>query len=376
VRIVTRLNRGGPLRQLEALVPGLAARGVAGPVWTGEPADGEEDASDVLRRRGVEVEVVPGLRRLPSPAADAAAWRWMGRRLRETRPDVVHTHLAKAGALGRLAARAARVPVRVHTFHGHHLTATLPARAAIRAAERRLARLSTAVVCLSRSQREDLVVRHRVVPADRAVVIGPGIDVEGFRASVDPRRARSLRVAHAPRDGVLLVWLGRFVAVKDPLLAAAAARRAAERSPVPLRLAMMGDGPLRASLREDGVVVLPGPVADAADWIAASDALLLSSRSEGTPVAAVEAACLGRPVVATDVGGVADVVTAGETGLLVAPSDEAALAAAITRLAGDPALRARLGAAASASAPSRFGADRLVSETAALYASCLARTKR
>ena len=117
VRIVTRLNRGGPLRQLCALVPGLARRGVTGPVLVGEPAAGEEDASDDLARLGVEIARVPGLARGLAPTHDWRAFRWLLACLRRMRPDVVHTHMGKAGALGRLAARAAGVPVRAHTFH-------------------------------------------------------------------------------------------------------------------------------------------------------------------------------------------------------------------------------------------------------------------
>jgi glycosyltransferase involved in cell wall biosynthesis len=382
VRIVTRANRGGPLRQLQALVPGLARAGVEGPVWVGEPAAGETDCADLLRAAGAEVVRVPGLRRAVSPAADARVWRWMRSRLRRERPDVVHTHLAKAGALGRLAARAAHVPVVVHTFHGHHLTARLAARTAARLAERRLARATTAAVCLSESQRRDLVERFGVLPPEKAVVVGPGIDVDALRASVDPERVARLRAGLVPEGGVLFVWLGRFVDVKDPGGAVSAFLRArAGGTAPPLRLAMLGEGPLRAaSMRSagpsGGSATFTGEVDDPQHWIAAADAVVLSSRSEGTPIAAVEAACLGVPVVATAVGGVADVVRDGETGVLVPPPAGEALGVAMRRLALDPALRARLGERARRDAEARFCAARLVSETAALYVRLLGEVSR
>ena len=371
VRVVTRLNRGGPLRQLEALVPGLLARGIGGPVLVGRPAAGEEDASDVLRAVGAEVVPIPALGRALDPAADLAAWRALRARIRAARPDVVHTHQGKAGALGRLAAKAEGVPVVVHTFHGHHLAAPGLRGRAARLAERVLARAGTAGVALSPRQLEDLT---RVLPAARLSLVPPGLDVERLQASVDALRARDLHGRLAPRGEVVLLWLGRLVPVKDPLAlleAAAFARAAAGAAPFTLVLA--GDGPLRARTvaaaraAAEGAVRCVGAIADPATWIAASDAVVLSSRSEGTPLALLEAGALGRPVAAPAVGGVPDVVEDGATGLLVPPRDPRALGAALARLAGDAALRERLGERARTEVPRRFSAEALVEGTAALY---------
>jgi glycosyltransferase involved in cell wall biosynthesis len=371
VRIVTRLNRGGPLRQLQALVPGLARAGVGGPVWTGAPGPGEEDAAADLARLGVEVVRVPGLVRGISPSRDARAWRWMRARLARERPDLVHTHLGKAGALGRLAARDAGVPLVVHTFHGHHFAAPWPAGPLARRAERVLARATDALVCLSPRQRADVVERFRVAPAARVAVVPPGLDVHGLRAAVDPARAAALRARWGGGAGVVVLWLGRFVEVKAPR----ALLDALERAPAgAFRLVMAGDGPLRGEAvahararRLLGRVAFPGGVADPATWIAACDAVVLASRSEGTPLALLEAMALGRPVVSTAVGGVPDVVEDEATGLLVPPGNAPALGWALGRLAGDPALRARLGAEGAARAEARFGAHGLVEGTRALY---------
>ncbi|MCC7138421.1 MAG: glycosyltransferase [Planctomycetes bacterium] len=376
VRVVTRLNRGGPLRQLLALVPGLAAEGIGGPVLVGEPAPGEEDASGELVAAGAQVERVPGLVRGVSPVRDAQAWRWLRRRLHALRPDVVHTHLGKAGALGRTAAAAVGVRAVVHTVHGHHLDLGGALARGTRLAERALSRTTTAVVCLSERQRRDLVERHHVVPPDRAVVLGPGFDVEGFRRASDPAAAAALRARLAP-DGVpLVLWLGRFVHAKDPLGLLAAAQAADPRA---FRLVLAGDGPLRRetlrrarALRAAGRVVAVGAVRDAATWVAASDAVVLASRSEGTPLSVLEAMAVGRPVVATAVGGVEDVVEDGRTGLLVPPGNPSALAFALARVVADHALSARLVAAASDGLEARVGARRLVEGTAALYRRLLA----
>ncbi len=366
VRIVTRLNRGGPLRQLEALVPGLAALGWAGPVLVGRPAEGEEDGADDLRAHDVEVVRVPALGRAPSPGDDLRSFADLRRRLRAARPDVVHTHMGKAGALGRLAARSLGVPA-VHTFHGHHFAAAWPRGALARSAERALARATAATVVLSARQRADVVERYRVQRAERTHVVGPAVDVEGFRrrAGEIPPRPSAWRADERP----LFVWAGRFVRVKDPLLLADAVARSRRR----FRVAMVGGGPLRrrtlAAIRAAGladVIACPGPAPHTAGWIASSEGVVLSSRSEGTPIAIVEAMLAGRPVVGTDVGGVADLVTEGSTGLLVPAGDPGALASALDRLAEDPSLRARLGESAlRAASGDRFTPARIARETAA-----------
>lgn len=377
VRIVTRLNRGGPHRQLLALVPGLAAAGAVGPVLVGAPGPGEEDVAGELEALGVVVERVPGLARGLAPAADARAWRWLRRRLRALRPDVVHTHLGKAGALGRAAARAAGVPAVVHTVHGHHLDLGGGLARGTRLAERALARTTSALVALSPRQRDDLVARHRVARAERVVVIAPGLDVGALRAAADPAAAVAHRARVAPDGAPVSLWLGRFVPAKDPLGVVAAARWL---PPEAGRLVMAGDGPMRAAVAREvaraglgGRVLLPGPVADAAAWHAAADVVVLPSRSEGTPLALIEAMVLGRPVIATAVGGVPDVVDDDRTGALVPPGSAPAFGWAWARLLADAPRRARLGAAAADAAAARFGAARLVAETLALYRALLAR---
>jgi glycosyltransferase involved in cell wall biosynthesis len=374
VRIVTRLNRGGPLRQLEALVPGLARLGIAGPVLVGRPAAGEEDASDVLRAVGADVVAVPTLHRGIDPARDLAALRALRAAIRRERPDVVHTHLGKAGALGRLAAAAEGVPAVVHTFHGHHFAAPHVRGLAARLAERALAGRTTAGIALSKRQFDDVA---RVLSAARTTLVPPGIDVERLRVSVDPARARALRAALAPRGERVLLWLGRLVPVKDPLALLEAAAAARARGAPPFVLVLAGAGPLRARVlaaaraAPTGAVRCVGAVPDPATWIAASDAVVLSSRSEGTPISLLEAGALGRAVAAPAVGGIEDVVEAGRTGLLSPAGDVAALGESFARLVSDDALRAGLGSRAQAHVTERFSAAALVETTASLYRRCV-----
>lgn len=363
LRIVTRLNRGGPLRQLTALVPRLARHGWHGPLIAGRTEAHEADGGADLEAVGAHVIRLRVLRRGLDASGDARAFRALLAAIRYHRPDLVHTHLGKAGALGRLAARAAGVPA-VHTFHGHHFESA-PVKAGLaRMAERFLGRLTTAAICLSPRQVRDLVEVHRVLPRECAHLIAPGMDLAAFRARAAEAHPRDAD----PRPHFL--WTGRFVPVKAPRLLVEAV--ALSRSDV--HVTMLGDGPLlgpvRATVHAHGLgdrIRCPGPVRDVAPWLAVADGLVLCSHSEGAPLAVIEAMALGKPVVVTTVGGLPDMVSHEGTGLWVPPADAPSLAAALDRMAADGDLRRRLGAEAVRSADTRFGAERLGRETAALY---------
>lgn len=361
VRIITRLNQGGPVRQLAALVPGLAARGWTGPVLHGAlPAD-ELDASHELSAQGAELVRLRWLERGLRPSRDVRAFRELRQRLHALRPDVVHTHLGKAGALGRLAARALGVPC-VHTWHGHHFDRPGWRGPLAVQAERQLGRGTGIAVVQSRRQFDDLTRRHRVQDCTRVALIEPGCDIAALGAPLSRRRSTS---------EVRVLFLGRFVRVKrlDRLIAALARmkRRAV--------LRLVGGGPLEPELRRqiaqlglaDRVELLPG-TDDVRAHYAWADVAALASESEGTPLFLIEAMALGLPVVAPAVGGVPDLVSQRDYGHLVPPGDVDLLAAALDRCRSGE----RLSPESVAQVRERFGASRHAEETAALYASLVA----
>jgi glycosyltransferase involved in cell wall biosynthesis len=374
LQVITRLNVGGPARLVVHLNRALQGRGFECRLVTGTegPSEGRIDP-------GTErVTTIPALRREISPRHDLAAATALDRLVRAWRPDIVHTHLAKAGALGRIAARRRSVPVTVHTFHGHVLDGYFPrpvARAFL-AAERGLAKRTTALVAVSDAVRDELLALG-IGREEQWHVIPVGLELDGLLGT-PPARTKARRGLGLPTAGKVVGIVGRLVPIKDhETFLRAAARLVREREDVAFVVA--GDGEERAVLearaREllgDRVVFL-GWVQDLAALYAALDVVVLTSRNEGTPVSLVEAGAVGRPVVATRVGGVPDVVADGETGTLVPPGDPAATAAAIGRLLDEPALAKAMGEAARASVPSRFSADRLVDDLAALYEHLLAR---
>ncbi len=368
LRIITRLNRGGPLRQLCALVPGLQQHGWSGPVLTGRVERGEADGTEALEAAGADVIRVRTLARGIDPSGELRAFKALLAAMRHHQPDLVHTHTAKAGALGRLAARVCGVPA-VHTFHGHHLESG-PGKAELaRLAERGLARATAAAVALTSRQLRDLVSVHRVFPERKVHVIAPGMDLQAFREQALQEVPAAL-VPDTPQGVPRFLWTGRFVPVKAPRLLVEAVAHAKE----PFHITMLGRGPLlrsvRATIRAHGLeerIACPGSVVNVAPWLRRADALVLCSRSEGAPLSVIEAQSLGKPVVVTTVGGLPDLIEHEGTGLWVPPGDPLALARALDRMASDDALRQRLGAAGAEGVEARFGGARLAADHAALY---------
>lgn len=384
-RVLTRLNLGGPARQVLASDPLLAGRGHGIRVYAGAPEPGEGDLGDELAERGVDVVRVPGLRRglgALLDGGDLRASRFLRRDLAGFAPDVVHTHASKAGALGRRAARAAAPAApRVHTFHGHVLEGYFPApvSALMRAAERRLARDTDQLLAVSEATRADLV-RFRVAPPERIGLRPPGIDLSGLLALPEDRPSGPLRrELSIPPGAPVVAVIGRLAPVKRPDLAVEVFARAAGEEHRDAHLLLAGDGGERGAV-ERAVAGLPEALAARVHLLGAvsriervheaADVLLATSRSEGMPVAMIEAAAAARPVVTTAVGGVPELVVSGVTGLF--GTDRDALAVALAGLLADPEERRRLGRAARERAAERHGAAVLADALEALYRRLLA----
>jgi glycosyltransferase involved in cell wall biosynthesis len=376
---------GGPALHVAYLTAGLAKRGYETTLVAGSLARGEDSMAFVADELGIEVERIEELHREISPLRDAVAIVRLARAIRRVRPHILHTHTAKAGAVGRLAALLAgdaRPPIVVHTFHGHVLRGYFdPLRTAgFRLLERWLATKTTALVAVSPQVRDDLVSLG-VAPRERFVVVRVGIELEQRVAAERDGRGESRRVLGIAPDRFAVGWIGRMTGVKRTDDVLRAFRRLRDRG-VDACLCMIGDGPDRPAVErrahELGLMrdtLFLGYQEEVAPFYAAFDAMILPSINEGTPVSAIEALAAGRPVVATRVGGVPDVVREGEDGFLVEPGDVDALAERLARLAADPELRARLGAAGRARVVPRYSVERLVDDIDLLYRSLLAASR-
>jgi glycosyltransferase involved in cell wall biosynthesis len=381
VRVIARLNMGGPALHVAYLTAGLRERGYDTTLVAGSLARGEDSMEYVTRELGIEVKSLPALHREIAPWRDALAVIQLAGLIRRLRPQIVHTHTAKAGAVGRLAAVLAgdaRPPIVVHTFHGHVLRGYFdPIRSfGFRLLERQLAGLSTALVAVSPEVRDDLV-RLGVAPREKFSVVRVGIELEDRVAGEADGRVETRRLMGIPPQRFTVGWIGRMTAVKrtDDVLRAFRALR--ERG-VEATLCMVGDGPDRGEVErrahELGIMrdtLFLGYQEDVAPFYAAFDAMVLASGNEGTPVSAIEALAAGRPVVATRVGGVPDVVRDGEDGFLVETGAVDDIAEALGRLAADPSLRRRLGETGRARVLPRYSVDRLIDDIDRLYRSLL-----
>lgn len=355
VHVIARMNVGGPARIIAGLLQGVPPDTAAQTVVMGEVAEDEEDwfaVRDPSMREDPRLLQLPGFGRAISPVRDLRTQRALARLLRDLAPDVVQTHTAKAGQLGRRAALRAGVPHLIHTFHGHTLHGYFPApvTAVFTRLERRLARRTDDLVAVGDRVRDELLAAG-IGRAEQYTVLPPGVPDTGVGDRAGARATLSLDDA-AP----VIAFIGRLSDVKRPDRFLEAAELVAAQHPDALFL-VAGDGPQRDRL--EGVprraeVRFLGWRGDVDTILAASDVIVVTSDNEGMPVTLIEAAMAGRACVTTDVGSAAEVVLEGRTGHVV-PCDANAVASALSGLLADPVRREAYGRAARQHALERFG---------------------
>jgi len=304
------------------------------------------------------------------------AFLTLRRLCREFRPDIVHTHTAKAGTLGRLAALSwrradgARCRI-VHTFHGNVLSGYFgrAASTAVRAVERSLARATDRILVVSPQQKQEIVAILRI-PAGKVRLIRLGLALDELGASSASTRDQWGFSPAWPVIGIV----GRIVPIKNHELFLRAARQFLDEGGI-AGFVVVGGGEREPEMRKLAEDLHLGEHVRFAGWrrdlchvYAGLDIVTLTSRNEGTPVALIEAMAASRPVVATAVGGVADVVEHERTGLLVPPDDAAGISAAWRRLLDDREAAVGMGLRARESVMTRYGRARLLDEMRELYA--------
>jgi glycosyltransferase involved in cell wall biosynthesis len=408
VRIIARLNVGGPARHVAWLTKELGGAGHESVLVAGVVPPGEDDMTYFAERLGVEVVRIPEMSREISPKDAVTVWK-LFRLLRRERPDVVHTHTAKAGTVGRVAAllyrwatpaaltgRPRRVSV-VHTYHGHifHSYYGRPKTWLFLTIERLLARLATdRIVVISPQQYREIHEEFGVGRASQFAVVPLGLDLRPYDDWAERRHV--LRGALGAGDGEVLVGIvGRLTEVKNhELFLDAAARYIAMRRTGEagagrrVRFVVVGDGHLRKELGRqaealglaDDVIFL-GSRDDPEFFYPALDVVALTSRNEGTPLTLIEAMANARPVIATAVGGVVDLLGGRveamlrrrhawhvcERGVQVRAGDAAAFAGGLAHLVEGEELREQLGARGRRFVEEKYSKERLVADVLGLY---------
>lgn len=374
LRVIARMNVGGPAWQATALTRGLDSNGFETRLLCGAVESDEADYLDLHGSR-LEVRRIETLGRSVRPLADLRALMSIRREIKLFRPDVVHTHAAKAGVLGRIAAITTGVQVRVHTYHGHLLTGYFSARTTrlVRLVEALLARVTTMLLAVGEHVRDDLLTAGIGDPT-KYVVIPPGVDQPALPTRETARDELGLLSA-----ANVVLFVGRLTGVKRPDRLIEAFTMVKSGIPDAVLL-VAGEGDLYESTRsavgelEESVLFL-GWRQDVATLYAAADLTLITSDNEGMPVTLMEAAAAGLPSVTTAVGSAPEVVVNGETGLVVAPT-ATAVANAVADLLNDRSLRERMGDAARRRAQDRFSTDRLVADHESLYRNLMSTVKQ
>ena len=380
-RIITRLNIGGPSIQAATLSARLTQRGFETLLIHGRLGAGEGDMRYLLDQ-SVETRYVHALQRPVNPVQDSLALAELYRALCRFRPAIVHTHMAKAGAIGRVATaiynrtagRDARARV-VHTYHGHVLEGYFsPAKTrAFLSVERTLARVTDRLIAISPRIRKELLDDYRIGRPEQYHVVPLGFDLDRLTSIGDADRRAARAALGIPAEAAVVSTAGRLTAIKRYDLFLDTARLVADRHSEALFL-VAGDGELRAALeaqaRANGIadrVSFLGWRRDLDTLYAASDVFLLTSRNEGTPVALIESLAAAVPGVSTDVGGVRDVIDSDRVGLLAPFGDARALADHVQALLADRDRRRRMGEAGRQAVASRYGLDRLIGDVERLY---------
>lgn len=374
LRAITRLNIGGPAIHAIVLTKGLQNDRFTSILVTGLEGPHEGTMRGLAASHGVRPLILDDLGRNVSPLNDLRATLQMYRLLRAWRPHIVHTHMAKAGTAGRIAAKLAGVPIVVHTFHGHTFHSYFgPLKTALfLGIERTLARVTDQVVAVGDDQRAEIAA-YGVAPLAKIRTIPLGLPIDDLldaeRARGELRSELGLGAEHR-----LVGIVARLVPIKAHEVFFEAARQVRAQESLS-HFVVVGDGERRAELEQlvaelgmkESVSFL-GWRQDMKRIYADLDVVALTSNNEGSPVALIEAMAAARPVVATNVGGVSEVVHDGETGLLAPARDAAGVASAILALLRDPARSRQYGAAGRVAVYPRHSASRLVRDIESLYA--------
>ncbi|MDB5208766.1 MAG: glycosyltransferase family 4 protein [Flavisolibacter sp.] len=385
LRILNRLAVGGPVLNATLLSKYLPTA-FETLLVVGEKEHHEQSASFIAKDLGLDVVIVPQMRRAIHPVDDYKAYHELKKIIKEFKPDIVHTHASKPGVLGRLAAHSVNVPAIIHTFHGHSFHSyynSIASNFFVRA-ERYLANKSSAIIAISETQKKELTEDFRIAPAEKFRVIPLGLDLDKFGERQPEKREKFRSEFDIADDEIAIGIIGRLVPVKNHYLFLKAVAFVLQNTSKKVKAFIIGDGDTRAALektaRQSGIsfstekdqrhihpLVFTSWRSDVDVINAGLDIVALTSLNEGTPVSLIEAQAANKPIVSTRVGGISDIVIEGRTALLADVTDTAMFCKHLLNLVEDDGLRAKMGSDSSYYVTKRFSYHRLVKDMSELY---------
>lgn len=390
LRIFNRFVIGGPVLNAMILTKYLSPE-FETKLITGIEDKGEHRANFLIDEYGIEPVFIDEMRRSVNPLQDVVAYRVVSKIIKEFKPDIVHTHAAKAGAIGRAAAAAAKVPVIVHTFHGHsfHSYFNKMVSQAFINIERGLAKRSTKIIAISEMQKKELVEQFRICGEDKMVVLPNGIDLTKFSTEQEEKRAVWRKKFNIPQDALLVGIIGRMAPIKNHVFFVEVVEKCLQAcNSEKLHFVIVGDGETRQATEtllnvknisfnyfpenQNLQKVLFTSWEKEMDYVYSGlDIVCLTSLNEGTPISVIESQAARRPVVSTNVGAVADTMVNEVSGYLIDNFDAADFSEKVCRLIGDETLRARMGEAGKDFVYRTYSHLRLVEDMRQLYRSLL-----
>jgi glycosyltransferase involved in cell wall biosynthesis len=352
LRIINRFNIGGPTYNATFLTRFMSDE-FETVLIGGLPEEGEADSLHILNEYGVKPILIPELKRNPNFFSDRKALKKIKTIIEEFKPDIVHTHAAKAGALGRKAAFDCKVPVVVHTFHGHvfHSYFGKFKTEVFRRIEKRLASKSSGIIAISAQQRNELSEKYAIANKNKIEVIPLGFDLNPFQVDLEIKRQKTRENFNLTDDQIAIAIIGRLAPIKNHMLfldSIEIVNQQATKKPV---FFIVGDGETRNEIELQIKKIKTNQTIDIrlTSWIhdiktfnAGMDIICLTSNNEGTPVSLIEAQACNIPVISTDVGGVKDIINENETGFVVPKNNPEKFAEKLLELIEDEKKREKM----------------------------------
>lgn len=385
LRIINRLNLGGPTYNAAYLSKYISSE-FETLLVAGMKDETEASSEYIVDNLGLQPRYIKDMYREINPVKDYPAYKELVKIIKKFKPDIVHTHAAKAGAIGRLAAYNCGVPIVLHTFHGHVFHSyfgKLKTRVFLEV-ERFLARRSTKIIAISNIQKQELCEQFNIAPCEKFKVIPLGFDLDRFQQNIPERRA-VFRANYKLKDDDLAIGIiGRLVPIKNHKLLIKAFAQVKVQSAKKLKLVIIGDGEMREGLEQyclslgltissqdasRGDVLFTSWITDIETALPGLEIVALSSLNEGTPVSLIEAQAANIPIISTRVGGIEDIVLENETALLVENNDLEDFSAKLKILTGDEALREKMSVSGFKHVHQRFSYQTLCDNMSHLYSS-------
>jgi len=388
LRIINRFNLGGITYNVSYLSKYLAPE-FETLLIGGDKELGEDSSLFIPEQLGLNPVLIPEMKRAINWSDDKAAYQKIRNIIKQFKPDIVHTHASKAGAIGRLAAIHEKVPVIVHTFHGHvfHSYFGTVKTQFYKSIERYLAKKSTAIIAISERQKFELTEKYKIVNSDKTHVIHLGFDLNKFKENQEEKRKSFRENYLLEEDEVAIAIIGRLAPIKNHELFLRLIKNVQHKSTKKIRAFIIGDGETHANLeaycnqlnldfcnfseeQKKSTITFTSWITNV-DWpLAGCDIVCLTSFNEGTPVSLIEAQAAGKPVLSTKVGGVENIVSE-ETGFLFDLNDEIGFTEKLNELIINTSLRLQMGNFGWEKVGHKFHYTRLVEDTRLLYTKLL-----